>query len=640
MSLIIQYCEGCGERIPSDALENGEALLFQDSYFFGPCKAKILAEHPELASQAPQPRSQQGGYRASGVFETPIAPDTRRHAKSSSSVRMQRKSGAAAPSAGTATSPASTRRPETSRRAPKGGAGGAGGDQKLVLAAVGGVALVLVVAIVAMSGGSPSGTGSGAGSVPDPTPPTKHVGSGSGKGTPPLVRDEHAEKLAAFEKKVTANPTKYMDHLEEAAELERLFAGGPHVVKLREIKARVEARLRDDGARAFAEIKKAADELILASKFDEAIARWDTFDATLMSDDIRKSIVAEKEKVEVARRRAGPAHQDKIPTDGEQLDLLGGGVKWYTASGGEPWVLVEGEFTAPASAQRSFTFACKGSNTSFGDFYLTFEYQLGAGQLALVIRAPDNNNEGQPNTLNLPVTPAGWKRVHVVARGEVVQTWYEGEKDSFVQTPATVTAGAIGLIAAPNTVAKVRLVEARVQAFGRDLVINQPTPTTPAADVPPLPVPVPAKQRPLFEGNNLSGWTLSNAAEWTIEGGVLKGRANGNQTWLRTGDVSWTGYTVRFEYRKVVGQLTVCYNWREGDPPGFNIPASPPGSEEWAQCVLVVKATDITAYPVRDGKVVGNPLHTKFAQSSGKFGLKLTGDNSAEIRNITFERHD
>lgn len=639
MSLIIQYCEGCGERIPSDALENGQALLYQDSYFFGPCKAKILAEHPELATQAPQPRSQQGGYRASGIFETPIAPDTRRHAKSSS-VRMQRKSGAAAPSAGTATNLGVPRRPETSRRTPKGGAGGSGGDQKLIFAAVGGIALVLVVAVIAMSGGSPAGgTGSGAGSTPDPTPPIKPAGSGSIKGTAPPARDDHADKLAAFEKKVTANPTKYMDHLEEAAELEKLLAGGPHAAKLRDIKAKVEARLREDGARAFAEIKKAADELVLASKFDEALARWDTFDATLMSDEVRKSILAEKAKVEDARRRAGPAHGDKIPTDGEQLDLLGGEVRWYTASGGEPWVLAEGEFSSPSSAQRSFTFACKGSTTSFGDFYLTFEYQLGAGQLALVIRAPDNNNEGQPNTLNLPVTPAGWKRVHVVARGEVVQTWYDGDKDSFVQTPATIIAGAIGLIAAPNTVAKVRLVEARVQAFGRDLVVNQPPPTPPA-DVPPLPVPVPAKQRPLFEGHNLSGWTLSNAAEWTIEGGVLKGRANGNQTWLRTGDASWAGYTIRFEYRKVVGQLTVCYHWREGDPPGFTIPASPPGNEEWAQCVLVVKATDITAYPVRDGKVMGNPLHTKFAQSSGKFGLKLTGDNSAEIRNITFERHD
>lgn len=197
------------------------------------------------------------------------------------------------------------------------------------------------------------------------------------------------------------------------------------------------------------------------------------------------------------------------------------------------------------------------------------------------------------------------------------------------------------------------------------------TVVVPAFEGPPPLVTAPDAWVQLFNGMDLTGWTPSNAEQWSVEGGVLVGRGPATlftklddysdfhlRAEVRVNDVARSGIWFRQNadgadrgYQAIIncdpmpgiggplipvpgtGSLQVSRS--AGEISNLTTVASPVPSDRWFTMEIIARGASLTV--MVDGKTTTQVRNDAFAR--GRIGLELTGNQArAEYRKVEIKR--
>lgn len=642
MSLIIQYCESCGDRIAAEAIESGQALLYKDCYYCSKCGDKLIAEHPELglAAQRQDSRRQTDRERRPSVLLD--ASDTRRLGRPATT----RQPAGPRPTAGQRGNRPSA---ETARRVKPATKRAEGPPIPLI---IGGIVGVVVIAVVAMQLNSRKDLPKdlAASSVAPSSLPSSVASSSS---EPDFSSSPTAPNYAAdFERvrqRIAQTPGRYQEHLAFIQELLDRTAGsdlGPKVTQLFE---RVTQEQEQAAQKAFESTRREIEPLLASRSYDQAIDRWRQFDDQLETTDIRRMILTEIEnirqlKVQVASSSAStPASTTpqqplqvpipQVPGDGELVDLLGPRGRWGNL--GQAWQRVGNEFVVSGHPSEAVIFATKDNGATFSDFYMKIEFKVDEGAFVFVAPAAPPGSPQQPTRLGS--TQGGWQVCHVVVVRGTTWVWVTGDniqQTQAQQRPASAESGPVVLAASPGARVTVRKIEMLVQRFGPPM--NAPASSSAAASstaaAGQLPVPNPAKQRALIKPVDEPG-----SGSWRNQGGSWLGAAiAGGRGLMQLASSTSRRYVLRFAFRNVNGEMLVLIHQDLATQQSARIRIPTLQTQDWISVVIVVDDRRIQIFRIVNGQAQA-PDSIQGPEKGDQLVISLPAGSSIELRDATIE---
>lgn len=652
MSLIIQYCEGCGERIPSDALENGEALLFRDSYYYGECKDRILEEHPELAEQMREDsrghsdRLARSEERTQSTLMLNSATISAKRGDARTSAKMRRGGGSSG------MRPAARGgRSETARRG-KPGRGQGGPPVALIAGGVGVAIVVIVLAVVLGSSGKPSTTTPSSSSQVVSSEPasSKDVTSSSdGLDGPGTSLAKLRERLDKVKRDQRSEPVRYRDLLWS---LEELLDEATGTSVQSDVQSAFDALARERDRKAQQEFDKLSSKAgLMAQKGDitSALELLKTFNEQLLDPHWQGKLDRERQQIERMRDVASsssarppqpprpvnpPDGKPQIPRTGTQVDLLSEGM----IDGRDPrgWKLEGGELKIENGAAGWAIVLMASERRGFREFYLCVEFLITSGRVTM--RAPHGfSGTQQPIAAQLRPKNNTWVTQHVLVANGQVHYWRDNDPaDKGLTREDPGVDGPISLAAAEaGTTMRIRKAIARVQSFGtavQQLTFREPL----ALWQPPVPAAT-AQDAAVWTPEQLV--SKNENSEWTVNDGVITAKVNAGAP--GTGKIRRkipSRYVLRLKYRNLSAEgfaLRMHTNDQGGGGSALAFkPEAAFANAQWTEVLLIV---DGTRCSLRRRQGNGEWTHTKHGLRRAGSGLVivLTGGSSAELRDMT-----
>lgn len=612
MSLSIQYCNLCGERIPLADLQSGEAFTYRDDTYCAAC----AVEHRAQIERDPE---------AEPVAAPPASPAPRRSLPEPSldvasiGAPTPRATRAAGKRTGGARRPGRGGTPDRQRRrTPAAGGETAGGAaSSALLWLIGGVMIALLTVVVVLV------------VVPPPPPPTEPEPQptvstpSSAPETDPAAAQRMA-RLLALQRWCLENPTRYKEQLERWHQLRRELASselGPRVERgFAELEEKV-ARLAEA---AFDSRKQQADDLAGQRRYDQAIEVWLRFPDQLLIDRWETRVADALEALRIARRehqaRAALAQGEVPRLPGPLLDLSPRpDLKPWRARSGTIATAREGVLSIAARERKALAwlYHAGSPNRWWRDVYLTFELRVLSGKATLVMRTGSNQNEGLGYYLRFdPATSemalGSWHRVHVVLRGMTCEWWADGAVPLARSTSANLREGAIAVRADPGDRFELRRVQACPLSRGREHDVTR------ACE---LHLPPSGKPLRLL---GLKGLRQQGNAAWRYEGGVLSYRAAAA---TRLDTLEATDFRVTFQVSDVKG---LRLRYRQTGSVAIAPPGLAPGA--WAPVEVIGQMGRVW---VR----YGNQRALRFFSTPkpGPIGFALPKGGAVRLRNVLIQ---
>ncbi len=638
MSLIIQYCEKCGERVSSEDIQAGVALHYRDESYCKACKDLIL---PEL-EQDPEFQKFQAQQKHSNRAASPSvrrrasssgASESSRGAKNNAS---QRQSGGSSRRGGGRRNSGVTNLASPSSRKASGKASTEDNNLTYIVCGVGALIVIIVIAIMMSSGDdateevSESKTNKSSTTAPGGNTSTTTGPAKTPKQTPksnPLERK--FRKLLAYRKR---NPDNHKSFLGQLAQYLEEARGTEHERLAMDLRKKVRASLNDEAQRTFATLKKMADQLVSEGSFLLALEKWDDFSPELRTLDWVAKIDLEKKQIEQLKKRQ---EENKFtrgtpPPGGETVEIFNGNslAGWSIQGPKNSWSAHSGVLTIDNTGNgkrgMGYVFHRRADkNYWFKDFYLSFECQLGAGTMSVLGRiASSATTPARFDAYASSFEPNKWYKAHLVVRGNTAEWWIEKASSLMKSSEFTATEGAFGINAEPGTKLRIRGLLMRVLTPGSKV----PPPTTNQQ-----PDPSNNTAGDLFNGKDLKGWRVRGG--WKVVDGVITadGSLSDKTSMLIKGGASWKDYKLTFEVKAVGGDLSAFV--RVGTNAGSGIKFNEklfPNKNSWYKMELTARGDTITFHM----PLTGQKQDFKARTQQGQIGFAVKKGSSCLLRNI------
>jgi len=639
LSLIIQYCEKCGERVAPDDIVSGDALHFKDESYCKTCKDVILPElqkDPEfLEFEKNRQRGAAGRSSqrpSSGMMKMPRGATASGRTRRPSGV-MQKRSGNRQ---GTPSARASQSRPSAK-------------DNKLtyIVCGVGGGIALIVLLLLLNSGGDPNERA-------EQTPVNQKQNEQSAKSnqkkppkidlkrkTPPPKKEDSLEareyrKLVSFRQD---NPAQHMTLL---GKLDKYLAdaqGSKFERMAMRIRGEVQKALEQEARAAFAELKISSDNLVAEGKFQRAIEKWDEFSEELLTGTWKERIKQTKKALLVQQKiaRENSFTRGTIPTGGKKVAIFDGRSLsgWSIPRGRGGWSVLSGVLSVDNrndSKNNTFGFVMHeiaDKRHMYKDFYLAFDLQLQSGSMAVLGRIPVAKG---PKIVQFDLFKSSfesnrWYRAHLIVRGSMAEWWVEKAVSLTTATNFTSPQGGVGFMAQPNAHFMLRRIELSIFNQG-DLLPPQKKNPTPKAQG------GKGSQKGLsptdwFNGKNLDGWRVQG--KWRIgAGGVIEIEASQDAFILR-GDPDWSDYQVSVQVKGLFGSLTVVTRLEGNKNSGVTFKDNLlPNSNIWYTVTVTARGGKLTIELPQLGKK--QTFDAKTAKGIGGFGVQ--SGSKVQLRNL------
>ncbi len=621
MGVATHYCNQCGERIDQKDFDSGGAVQYEDACYCEACKKDNLEDQTAyLVQEAPSP----GAAKKKGRSRLSPSPGSRRvkavgggnsrgrRPRSSSGLHRVRAKGG----------------PRQAKRDTSG---------QLILA-VGGALAILLICILALVFGSRGHE------------PEKEPASGSfsreddRERSDPERPDPEAELGRSYLATLALDKSKMDRHLEVIRAWQGLVVDAVGTSYEQKAHAGLSAarRRRDaESGRVFQRLRRVADYHVSEGDFRAARTTWKGFSPQLSSPEWNKRIAQELRRIEQAEEALAAARRSRlvrgtIPSGGRTVDVFDDkSFDRWERKGGE-WSIKDGELTLhnpdASGSVYGYTFYwdSQGSKRMFGDFYLTFEFQIVSRTMSLLARIPRKNlREGQ--RLQFDVSADGesiiartWYRAHLVLRRRKAEFWVDDALSLKRIDDCSSIQGAIGLKASAGCSFKLRKMTVRLLREGG--LFRPPPPESSGSGTP----------VDLFDGKSLASWQGENISRWPVEKGVISAVGGEGGSYVYRGDRPVTDFRLSFDIRGLEGRLTICLRWVGSKYSYFELDSKNiPDLTRWYKVVIDVHG-DLAHLSIPELKFA-ETIYT--VTDTGAVGFTLNKDSACSLRRISLEKY-